>query len=157
MNVTYKCDGKNLYSDLGSVMANFSALKDAKVNGSSLAFPLEVSVGESLPEASVSVTMPMAGQEMKTTSTYKDRKVESAEQVTTPAGTWACYKISSIIDVDVSMGTGAKEQAIAEMMKKKKPVVKTIMWYAPAAGVVKTETYSGDKLSSRTEVVSIKD
>lgn len=155
MNIAYKCNGKALYVDLTELLANFSALKEAKVQANSLEFPLQLSEGQTLPDASVNVEMSRAGMNMKTTSTYTHRKVDAMENITTPAGTWNCYKISSSIETSVNFG-GAAEQKIAEAMKQKMPAAKMIMWFAPGFGLVKTETYSGDKLSNRSEIVSFK-
>ena len=49
------------------------------------------------------------------------------------------------------------EKKIAEMMMKKAPVVKMIMWYTPNVGIVKTEMYNNGSLTSRSEITSIKD
>ncbi|MDP4264844.1 MAG: hypothetical protein Q8941_20115 [Bacteroidota bacterium] len=156
MNVAYKCNGKALYIDLSELMANFSAFKDAKVEANSLEFPLQLSEGQTLPEASVNVQLNRPGMNMKTTSLYTHRKVEGMENVTTPAGTWSCYRISSSVETSVSMGEGAVQQKMAEVMKQKMPPQKIVMWFAPGFGLVKTETYSGDKLSNHSEIISVK-
>ena len=156
MKVSFKCDGKFLYMDLGSVMANFNSIGETKIEATPLKFPLVISEGEALPNASISVQMDRGTMKMKSTSTYKDNKVAGKESVTTAAGTWNCFKVSSTIETNIDMGGGAKEQAIAEMMQKKSPFKKMTMWYAPDFGIIKTEMYSDGKLTLRSEVTSIK-
>ena len=104
MSITYKCNGEALYVDLGAVMANFKALKGAKIKANALEFPLKISVGETLPETSVSMEINTTGKGMEATFAYTDRKVESKESITTPAGTWNCFKISSLIKTSMKMG-----------------------------------------------------
>ena len=49
------------------------------------------------------MTMNRGGKEMKITSHIKERKVEAKESVTTPAGTFECYRISSVIEAETDM------------------------------------------------------
>jgi hypothetical protein len=70
-----------------------------------------------------------------------NRKVEAVESVTTPAGTFDCYKIS--FDVATKMMVNVK--------------TKGVEWYAKGVGMVKTETYSTDgKLLGSNILTSIK-
>jgi DUF3108-like len=67
------------------------------------------------------------------------RKVQGKESVTTPAGTWDCFKITYHSKVVMKIGIGI-------------PVnVDVTEWYAPGFGVVKTESGGGT-----TEITSIK-
>jgi hypothetical protein len=67
------------------------------------------------------------------------RKVQGKESVTTPAGTWDCYKITYHSKVVVKIGIGIPVNAdVTE-------------WYAPGFGVVKTESKNGI-----TEITSVK-
>ena len=56
----------------------------------------------------------------------KNRKVEKKESITTPAGTFVCYKVTYDMDMKVLMRRS----------------MKTAEWLAPGVGVVKTETYN---------------
>ncbi len=147
MNAEYKCNGNSFYMDLKTTMSNFTALKGATIESSSLQFPIQLSVGQNLPDASVSISMDRGSMKMKTTSTHTDRKVEKIEKVTTPAGTWTCFKVTSTIKVTTDMGSMGKRSA---------PSQKMIAWFAPDFGIVKTEMYSNDKLATRSLVISVK-
>ena len=65
---------------------------------------------------------------MNITMNISNRKVDAVESITTPAGTFECYKIS----YDVAM----------KMMMNMKS--KGVEWYAKGVGLVKNETYSSD-------------
>ncbi|HWC54910.1 MAG TPA: hypothetical protein VG676_15095 [Chitinophagaceae bacterium] len=67
------------------------------------------------------------------------RKVQGKESITTPAGTWDCFKITYHSKVVIKIGIGIPANAdVTE-------------WYAPGFGVVKTESNSGV-----TEITSVK-
>jgi hypothetical protein len=57
-----------------------------------------------------------------------NRKVEAVENLTTPAGTFECYKIS--YDIATKMMVNVKAKATE--------------WYSNGVGMVKSETYSTD-------------
>jgi hypothetical protein len=89
--------------------------------------------GDALPDGIMNLDI-QQDNGMKTNVDVKitDRKVELQESVTTPAGTWNCFKISyhSAIKIAI-MGIGIPIKAdITE-------------WFAPNFGVVKTESSKG--------------
>jgi hypothetical protein len=153
---SYKCDGSRIKMDLSAFLSNFRALKSAQVEGKALEFPLTLSVGQDLPEASVSAVIDMGKMKMKNTTTYARRKVEKKETISTPAGTWSCFKIVSTIETTMEGGNDEMSKKMAEMMKQRSPTVSTAMWFAPGFGVVRSEFYRNNKLDSRSEIVSIK-
>lgn len=70
-----------------------------------------------------------------------NRKVIGKESVTTPAGTFECYKIS--YDIATKMMINMKTKATE--------------WYARGTGLIKSETYSTDgKLMGSNVLTSIK-
>jgi len=93
---------------------------------------------------------------MKTTSTYAKRMVEKKETISTPAGTWSCFKIVNNIETTVDAGTDEIAKKMAEMMKQRSPKISSAMWFAPGFGVVRSEFYKDNKLDSRSEIVSVK-
>jgi hypothetical protein len=155
MNVDYTCDGNNLAVDLQSMMGNFRALKGAKTEATSLKFPIKLSVGQSLPDASLSITMDRGNMKMKTVSTHVGRKVESIEKVTTPGGTWNCYKVVSDIKTTTDYGN-AEMQKRMEAVAGKTPGQKMVAWFAPDFGIVKMEMFLGNKMITRSMVTSVK-
>ena len=69
-----------------------------------------------------------------------NRKVEGKESVTTPAGTWECFKITSKNKINMKMGP------IGVPMN-----IDNTEWFAPGFGVVKTESKHGS-----TVITSVK-
>ncbi len=155
MNTIYKCDGKLLYTSVSGFLPDTKQNSNIETGG--LPFPLNVSVGETLPDAEYSVNITSGDMSRKITSHIKDRKVESKESVTTAAGTFECYKISSVIETETAMPDMDEEsKKIMEQVKKKMGKNKMTFWYVPDVTVIKMEYYMGDKLITRTEVTSIK-
>jgi hypothetical protein len=156
-HVKYKCDGKNLYMDLSELLSGYTLLKDAKVNAEALEFPVNLHSGQQLRDATISIEMKRKEMNIKTTATHKNRKVESKEIVTTTAGTWNCFKITSDIETTVDMGkTGPDAQKVNDAMKQSRPKLKSIIWFADDFGLVKMEMYSGDNLMSRSLITGAK-
>jgi hypothetical protein len=157
IHMQYKCDGQNLKMDLGSMLSNFSPGTEIE-SVKPVEFPINISAGQMLQDASYTVHMKRGKMDMTITTTVKDRKVEAAESVTTAGGTWNCFKVTSVADASTTMAGAdpAMSQKIADAMKKQNGEQKMIMWFAPDFGIVKTEMYMGEKLISRTEVKSVK-
>jgi hypothetical protein len=93
-------------------------------------------VGQTLKDITYNMKMSMNGMNLMNRSfTVKDRKVESKESVSTPAGTFDCFKLTSTFISKGGLGSGT---------------MKTITWYAKNTGMVKSETFSDKgKLMSR--------
>jgi hypothetical protein len=155
IKATYKCDGKLLHIDLSGLLPDNQ--QNTKIESSGLQFPLHITVGETLPEAQHSIKMNSAGREMKITSHIKERKVEAKESVTTPAGTFECYRISSVVEADTDMpGMDEQSKKIMAEVKKKMGKNRMICWYVPDVTIIKMEFHMGNKLISRTEITAIK-
>jgi hypothetical protein len=110
----------------------------AQVTGDLLELPAELQPGTSLKDASM--TAAVSGQGMPTSTTVitvTNRKVEALEPQTTPAGTFKCAKISQ--DMEVRMGIGRLSIPMS---------LRTVEWYAPGVGAVRSETYRKNKLVS---------
>jgi len=105
-----------------------------------LEYPSTMKEGDALKDGSLSM-------DFKSTSgigghisiDMTNRKVTGKESVTTPAGTWDCYKITYHSKMVFKIGIGI-------------PINMDVTeWYAPGFGTVKTESNSGN-----TEIVSLK-
>jgi hypothetical protein len=155
MNLVYKCDGTNLYVDMSSMLQNFDALKNIKGDIKPIQFPINISVGQTLPDASYTISMDRGPVKMDITSSYKNRIVSAKENITTTAGSWDCYKVSSDIESDMS-GPDEKTKKIMDAVKDKMKM-SMIMWYTPKIGIVRTEIYMNGKPSSKSEITSIKE
>ncbi|MEP6676922.1 MAG: hypothetical protein ABJA78_17300 [Ferruginibacter sp.] len=153
-NLIYKCDGKNLYMDLASMMQNLAVLKDAKADVKTLAFPLNIKEGETLPESSVSVAMDRGAIKMNIKTTYKNRTVGAKEKITTPAGSWNCYKINNDIESTVDSPDEKTKKIMDAVNNNTK--MRMVFWYAPEFGFVKMETYRNDKLTGYNETTAVK-
>ena len=156
MKYNYKCDGKNIYFDLSSMMRSTGGERSTTLEGSVIEYPINVSAGQTLPDASGTMRMEKGGHTTTVKYHYKDRKVESKEAVTTPAGNYNCYKISNTVVVEVDIpGMTEKTKKMMETMNSQMKTI-SITWFAPDFGIVKMEMYQNGKLVSRNEIVSVK-
>lgn len=156
MKYNYKCDGKSIYFDLASMMRSTAQDQDAKFEASQIEYPIAVKAGETLPDANGVMSMEKGGRKMTMKYHYKERKVDGKEKVTTPAGTWNCYKISNVVEIEMDFpGLDEKAKKIMQTMTNQ---MKTtgITWFAPDFGIVKMELYQNGKLQSRNEIVAVK-
>jgi hypothetical protein len=137
---TYKCDGNSFSVDMKALLPGDQSktmeMKDMEVksNNASINYPTSMSVGAKLPDNEFTADTYMSGTKiMSMNLKVTDRKVEAKESITTPAGKFECYKITSNQNV----------KAIFNMS------MQTTEWFSPNVGVVKTETYKkGDLVSS---------
>ncbi len=112
------CTGDGVSIDFKS-MANpqmFSQFEnfEYEITGTNLELPNELKVGLELPDATMEMTVNI-GITMDLTIIIKDRKVIAEETITTPAGTYDCYVLSSSLDMDMMMKVkGSSKQWIAE-------------------------------------------
>ena len=118
-------------------------MTDAQLN-----FPWDMKDGDQLEDAIFEIKTKQDGRDFMTIkSIVKDRKVEGMEKVTTPAGSWNCFKLKET------------RSTITEMMGKQISTkeVKTVQWFTPVAGLVKYESYTADgKVQDRSELISLK-
>jgi hypothetical protein len=151
----YKCDGKKFYVDLSNYLSD--GKQRSKIETSGIDFPYNPSVGDVLPEVSYSVKVNMAGRESTIKSRITERKVEAKERITTPAGTFECYRISSVIESERDMsGMDEKQKEIMEKVQKQMGKPKMIFWYAPNVTIIKMEYYIAGKVAVRHEITGIK-
>lgn len=158
-NLKFRIEDNVLYAD--NIMAKTSALLssefekmssdnmkvDIKIDGQQTQIPLDLSIGQILPDEEVmKTTIKMSGMmsmTFYTITTYRNRKVEAKEDVATPAGTFNCFKIS--YDLEAAMDMGMMKQSSTE---------KVIEWLSPEIGMIKTERYSEKRKLSSTTVLS---
>jgi len=106
-----------------------------------LEYPANMKVGDQLKDGQFSMDYESAsGLKSTIEISITERKVEGKESVTTPAGTWECYKIS------------AKNRILTKVVSLGIPITMSVTeWFAPGFGIVKTESRTG-----KTEITSIK-
>lgn len=142
-DLDWKCEDGILHFDMKSMnlmmdetqqMNMGEAGMSVDVTGDQLDLPSDLSVGQKLKDVSYTIKMTMAAMTlMNRTYHVKDRKVEAQENLTTPAGSFDCYKVTFTTTNDKGRGE-----------------MKSAIWYAKDAGLVKSENYDDNgKLAGR--------
>ncbi len=138
-----KCEAGIFYFDMKGYMQNMSAYQgmDVKVDFQNLEMPASIKAGDKLKDGWIKMDVSNGGMKLMSMETdITDRTVEGKENVTTPAGTFNCYKIKQNMTTKVPMKIESK----------------SITWMAPGAGMIKTESYSSDdKLMGSTVLDAI--
>jgi hypothetical protein len=143
---TVKCENGVFYFEMKSMMSGESMKNykegEVEIKGDDLDMPSNLSVGQVLKDGTLTVSMKnQVMSMMNMTMVIKNRKVEAAETITTPAGTFECYKITSEVET--------------KMMFKMQS--KSIQWFAKNVGMVKSESYDKNgKLAGITLLTAIK-
>ena len=156
MKYNYKCDGKSIYFDLASLLHSTAPEGNTSFEGSVMEYPIAITAGQTLPDATGTMKMEKNGKTTTMKYHYKDRKVTGMENVTTPAGTWNCFRITNGVDVEVDF-PGMSDKAKKMMANMTNQMKSTgITWFSPDLGIVKMELYQNGKLVSKNEIVSVK-
>ncbi len=126
--------------NMSQVTSQFSNM-EVSMEGDPLMIPSKLEVGQTLPDATTKIKTGMNGMSlMSVTLSVTDRKVEGKESITTPAGTFECYKITQTTSMKTIM---AKSFTTEE-------------YYAEGVGLVRTNTYKKNgKLDSYQELLSL--
>jgi hypothetical protein len=73
---------------------------EMKIAGDGIIYPDKLELGQELSDFNIDITTEAMDGTIRTyTILIKKRKVESQESITTPAGTYDCYKISYVMDI----------------------------------------------------------
>lgn len=134
-----RCSGGVFYLSLKNMVSSeqMKAWKDMdmKMSGTDLQIPIDASPGQSLPDGSIQIDISMNGIKMPGMSVQvTDRKVMGVESITTQAGTFSCIKITSKFRT---------ESVFAIEMNN-------VEWYSKGNGLIRSESYKGDKLKGYT-------
>ena len=141
---TVQCDNGNLMMDMKMFIpsAQQQQMGDISATGTAsyLEYPGNMKEGDPLKDASFSMDFKStAGMNGRVTIDMTNRKVAGNESVTTPAGTWNCYKITYHSKMNFKLLIGFNMNSdVTE-------------WYAPGFGVVRTVSENGT-----TEITAIK-
>ncbi|MBI9058698.1 hypothetical protein L3049_01520 [Labilibaculum sp. DW002] len=114
-----------------------------KISSDSVAIPIKPKIGQMLPEATceASILRGTGSVLMSMNVLLVNRKVDAIENISTPAGTFNCYKIST-------------DKITYSGIKKKK--TKVYEWYSINVGLVRMEEYhSKGKLISYKVIESL--
>lgn len=127
---SFTCTGNMVTIDYESLMPQQMLEQygdmEMDITGTDLEIPNDLTVGQELEDANVTMKISMSGINMTTTVDMTNRKVEKQESVTTPAGTFDCYVLYSDTESKVMM---AKQSFPSRV------------WLAEGVGMVKQETY----------------
>lgn len=124
-----RCQNGEFHIDMASMMdpntaASFGS--DIKVTSTNLSYPSSLAVGQTLPDASYSISSGTQGVTvLSMTIDITNRVVAAEESVTVPAGTFNCYKITYNVDTKMLFKISAT----------------AAVWMTKGGGMVKTETY----------------
>jgi hypothetical protein len=149
-----KCNGGNLFIDAKASMPQeqMGAYKDMDIKADEvfIEYPAGLSSGQSLKDANFKMNVINKGTAFSTiTMDQTNRKVEGKESITSPAGTWECWKISYDGRFRATVG-GPAGIGIPFNFKSTE-------WFAPGFGIVKTETYNKNgKLVGSTLITAVK-
>lgn len=134
-----KCQGESIYMDLSNMidprsMAGLEGM-EMEIKNEAIEVPNNPRPGQTLPDGKMEMKARTNGMSVfSMTVRIENRKVEAIEEVTTPAGTFECVKIT--------------QETVMESIFTQRTTSAT--WYAKGVGTVKTENYDrgGDVESS---------
>lgn len=97
-NYNITCEDDVVSIDFNSLISPelFAQYEDMEmdVSGTNIEIPNNLSVGQTLKDADMLMTIKIGGMNMKMNMNLINRKVESKETITTSAGSFECYAIS---------------------------------------------------------------
>jgi len=144
MDYNMSCENGIFKIDMKSMAAAIQGMKmdqmgTASISGDFIQFPKDMVVGNTLENGNLTVDLGNGGMPLKMEVQITDRKVISQEEITTKAGTFNCYKITS---------TNKTKMMFSFELKN-------IEWVSPGIGLIKSETYKGSKKIGSTELSSL--
>jgi hypothetical protein len=132
-DMDYTCDNGTIIIDMRKFIPKeqqqaFGSY-EMKMESENLELPSKLAVGQSLKNGSITMTALGSPIPMTLSVMITDRKVEGKESITTPAGTFDCYKISS------------KSTTRSQMGIKMTFEFSSTEWVAEKVGMIKSETF----------------
>ncbi|GAB4040377.1 TapB family protein [Spirosoma gilvum] len=102
--IRYTCTGNELIADMSGMLQSMQAnMKDMemRIKSNQLIYPTKLSVGQKLSDGKMEAEMVNSGAVMMNMAmTMTNRQVEGKESITTPAGTFDTYKITSDVSFE---------------------------------------------------------
>ena len=112
-----------------------------EITGVPMELPANMQPGQALKDANMTMSIDMGIMKMKTTMTMTNGKCLAIEDVTVPAGTFKCHKITQTVTTTIMGKTGTS---------------RTVSWYAAGIGTIKTESYNDkEQLQTGQELIEI--
>ena len=153
-DISLDCEGSTLKLDFAGAITNANSMAgrgnmEMKFDKTHMEFPINAKPGQTLPDDKMVMTVldKNSGTSMgASTFNFKNRKVVGKESITTPAGTFDCYKITT----DVSMEMNMMGRAMPGR------TMKSESYYSSSVGMVKSVIYD-DKgnVSSSTVLTKV--
>ena len=124
--------------DMKTMLGQLAETGSNEPSGAAVEIPSNLQPGQALKDADMKLSIGF----IKVEAVVTEGQCLAIEDVTVPAGTFKCHKITQTVN---SKAIGIKSAA------------KTLTWYAPGVGVVKSETYDlkKGKLQSSQELHSM--
>jgi hypothetical protein len=135
-----QCTGNALKMNMKMMLseAQLKQMKSATVNatGQYIDYPATLKEGDQLPDGNMTLNYTMdGGLNASVELSVTERKVGRKESVTSPAGNWDCFMITSVQKIVSKIG-GMGIPIKMEVTE----------WYAPGVGVIKTQSKYGSTL-----------
>ena len=84
-------------------------ITDAKAENLFIEYPIAMNTGDNLKDGHLEIETDSKGMKQSVTLDVINRKVEGKEKITTPAGTWDCFKITNNTKIKIkTMGIGVQ-------------------------------------------------
>ncbi|GAB5552173.1 MAG: hypothetical protein Sapg2KO_17640 [Saprospiraceae bacterium] len=124
------CNGESLLIDISAMLPegvkSMAATGEVTMEGDGFIIPNSLKVGDQLSDSKNNIKIDMSGINMNIPVEMTNIKIESEEEITTPAGTFKALKMTY------------DSYSKAMMMKVEG---KVINWFAKGIGNIKTESY----------------
>jgi len=131
-NGTYICDAGVLKADIKMSMPQGQSqgtTSAATMEGAYIEYPSGMAAGQTLKDANFEMDTETSGMKSHVSFNQTNRKVNSTEKITTPAGSWDAHKITYDGYFRIKMmGIGVPMN------------MKVTEWFVPNFGIVKSET-----------------
>jgi hypothetical protein len=152
-SMRFICVNGKLIMDMGGMMNSMSPTTGHSMKmvmtGNMVPYKTSYAAGEKLNDVKMNMQMYSDKSLMMTSDiSITNRVCEAVEDLTTPAGTFHCYKISSLTASVTKMGTMT--------MPGSGTPSKTVQWFSPKAGVVRLENFRSDTLASYNQLIELK-
>lgn len=132
-----KCTGGALLMSLKMMLneQQQTQIKNATATGDLIDYPANMKTGDNLKDGNMAIAYDQSGMEAKLEIAVTNRIVGDKETVTSPAGTWECFKITS------NQKITSRIAGIGIPIK-----MEVTEWFAPGVGVIKTSSKFGSTL-----------
>ncbi len=151
-DITIACEGSTIKLDFAGAISSANALAgkgnfEMKFDKTDIEFPANPTVGQTVADDKIvmSVVDKSSGTSMgNNTISFKNRKVVGKQSVTTPAGTFDCFKMTSDMSMEMSM--------MGRTMPAR--VMKSESYFCSSVGMVKAITYDENQNVTSSSVLT---